>query len=61
MDKVIEMLEGAIEDIEIPPKPSPYPNEIVHDNGISSSESVSDDDFTGSISFLEETIEVPLL
>ncbi|KAK2399312.1 rust resistance kinase Lr10 [Trifolium repens] len=60
MDKVIEMLEGAIEDIEIPPKPSPYANEIVYDNGISSSESVSDDN-TGSISFLGETIEDPLL
>ncbi|WJX16546.1 hypothetical protein P8452_06558 [Trifolium repens] len=55
MDKVIEMLEGAIEDIEIPPKPSPYANEIVYDNGISSSESLSDDN-TGSISFLGETI-----
>ncbi|CAJ2674661.1 unnamed protein product [Trifolium pratense] len=61
MDKVIEMLEGEIEDIEIPPKPSPYPNEVVQDNGISSSESVSDDDVTGSISFLGETIEDPLL
>jgi hypothetical protein len=60
MDKVIEMLEGAIEDIEIPPKPCPYANENVYDNGISSSESVSDDK-TGSISFLGETIEDPLL
>jgi hypothetical protein len=61
MDKVIEMLEGATENIEIPPKPSPYPNEIVQDNGINYSESVSDDDVTGSISFPWETIEDPLL
>jgi hypothetical protein len=58
MDKVIEMLEGDTEDIVIPPKPSPYPTEIIQDNTvISSSESISDDDVTGSISFLEETIE----
>ncbi|CAJ2674663.1 unnamed protein product [Trifolium pratense] len=61
MDKVIEMLEGATEDIDIPPKPSPYPSEIVQDNEISSSESASDEDVTGSISFLEETTEDPLL
>jgi hypothetical protein len=61
MDKVIEMLEGATENVEIPPKPSPYPNEIVQDNGINYSESVSDDDVTGSISFPRETIEDPLL
>ncbi|WJX10090.1 hypothetical protein P8452_00853 [Trifolium repens] len=56
-----EMLEGATENVEIPPKPSPYPNEIVQDNGINYSESVSDDDVTGSISFHGETIEDPLL
>ncbi|RHN77732.1 putative glycerophosphodiester phosphodiesterase, protein kinase RLK-Pelle-LRK10L-2 family [Medicago truncatula] len=61
MDRVIEMLEGDIEDIEIPPKPSPYPTEIIQDNGVSSNESFSDDDVTGSISFLEETVEDPLL
>jgi hypothetical protein len=61
MDRVIEMLEGDTKDIEIPPKPSPYPTEIIQDHETSSSESVSDDDATGSISFLEETIEVPLL
>jgi serine/threonine protein kinase len=61
MDKVIEMLEGDTEDIVIPPKPSPYPTEIIQDNTvISSSESISDDDVTGSSSFLEETIEDPL-
>ncbi|KAK2399300.1 rust resistance kinase Lr10 [Trifolium repens] len=61
MDRVIEMLEGDTKDIEIPPKPSPYPTEIIQDHVTSSSESVSNDDATGSISFLEETIEVPLL
>ncbi|CAK8570247.1 unnamed protein product [Lathyrus sativus] len=29
MDKVIEMLEGNIDNIEIPPKPSLYPNEMI--------------------------------
>ncbi|WJX10089.1 hypothetical protein P8452_00852 [Trifolium repens] len=61
MDKVIEMLEGDTDDIVIPPKPSPYPTEIIQDNTvISSSESISDDDVTGSSSFLEETIVDPL-
>ncbi|CAJ2674639.1 LEAF RUST 10 DISEASE-RESISTANCE LOCUS RECEPTOR-LIKE PROTEIN KINASE-like 2.1 isoform X1 [Trifolium pratense] len=61
MDKVIEMLEGDIKDIKIPPKPSPYPTEIIQDHVTSSSESISDDVVTGSISFLEETMEDPLL
>jgi serine/threonine protein kinase len=61
MDRVIEMLEGDTKDIQIPPKPSPYPTEMIQDHVTSSCESVSDDDATGSISFLEETIEVPLL
>ncbi|KEH40368.1 stress-induced receptor-like kinase [Medicago truncatula] len=29
MNKVIEMLEGDIEDIEMPPKPSLYPDENI--------------------------------
>ena len=61
MDRVIEMLEGDIEDIEIPPKPSPYPTEIIQGDGVSTSESLWDDDVTGSINFLKETIEDPLL
>ncbi|XP_058728535.1 rust resistance kinase Lr10-like [Vicia villosa] len=32
MDKVIEMLEGSIDNIEIPPKPSLYPNEIIQED-----------------------------
>ncbi|WJX10086.1 hypothetical protein P8452_00850 [Trifolium repens] len=59
--KLRMFVEGDTKDIEIPPKPSPYPTEIIQDHVTSSSESVSDDDATGSISFLEETIEVPLL
>ncbi|GAU21229.1 hypothetical protein TSUD_11470 [Trifolium subterraneum] len=61
MDRVIEMLEGDIKDIEIPPKPSPYPTEIMQDRVTSSSTSIWDDDATGSISFLDETMEDPLL
>jgi serine/threonine protein kinase len=61
MDKVIEMLEGDIKDIEIPPKPSPYPTEIIQDHVTSSSESTWDNDVGESISFHEETMEDPLL
>ncbi|XP_004498418.3 rust resistance kinase Lr10-like isoform X1 [Cicer arietinum] len=61
MERVIEMLEGDIENIKIPPKPSPYPTEIIQDHEISSRESISNDDISGSISFLEETVEDPLL
>ncbi|XP_073223005.1 rust resistance kinase Lr10-like [Cicer arietinum] len=56
MERVIEMLEGDIENIKIPPKPSPYPTE----EETISRESISDDDISGSISFLEETVEDPL-
>jgi serine/threonine protein kinase len=62
MDKVIEMLEGDTKDIEIPPKPSPYPTEIIQNHVTSStSESTWDNDVTESISFHEETMEDPLL
>ncbi|KAK2399324.1 LEAF RUST 10 DISEASE-RESISTANCE LOCUS RECEPTOR-LIKE PROTEIN KINASE 2.5 [Trifolium repens] len=62
MDRVIEMLEGDTKDIQIPPKPSPYPTEIIQDHVTSSTnESIWDDDATGSISFHEETMEDPLL
>ena len=61
MDKVIEMLEGDTKDIKFPPKPSPYQTEVIKNHGTSSRESISDDEVTSSISFLEETMEHPLL
>ncbi|XP_057440955.1 rust resistance kinase Lr10-like isoform X2 [Lotus japonicus] len=56
MNKVIEMLEGDVESIIMPPKPSQYPDEIElnYDEFVSC-------DASSSICFLEETIEDPLL
>jgi len=36
MNKVVEMLEGNVEDLEVPPKLILYPNEIVTDQTINS-------------------------
>ncbi|PNX77132.1 stress-induced receptor-like kinase [Trifolium pratense] len=55
MNKVIEMLEGNIEEIEMPSKPSFYPNEIIEDI-----ESETDTD-SDSISFIVECTSKPLL
>jgi len=53
MNKVIEMLEGDIEDIEIPPKPSLYPNEMIEEDlDVNSNETESEND--DSISFIDE-------
>ncbi|KAK7320861.1 hypothetical protein VNO77_30744 [Canavalia gladiata] len=55
MNKVIEMLEGNIESIEMPPKPSLYPMETYQgDHTINSDETISDD-VAGSSSVHEET------
>jgi hypothetical protein len=55
MNRVIEMLEGNIENIEIPPKPSLFPNETFqNDLEVTSDEIVSDTD-DDSVSFLKET------
>ncbi|XP_027338044.1 rust resistance kinase Lr10-like [Abrus precatorius] len=54
MNKVVEMLEGELENIEMPPKPSLYPHEMIQENlGNSSSQTLSDDS-NGSTSYLEE-------
>ncbi|XP_061336780.1 LEAF RUST 10 DISEASE-RESISTANCE LOCUS RECEPTOR-LIKE PROTEIN KINASE-like 2.1 [Gastrolobium bilobum] len=61
MNKVIEMLEGDTESIEMPPKPSFYPTEMIQgDLEINSDQTLSDDDAT-STSIFEETIVGPLL
>ncbi|KHN05170.1 Putative receptor-like protein kinase [Glycine soja] len=44
MNKVVEMLEGDIESLEIPPKPSLYPHETMeNDQSIYSSQTMSTD------------------
>ncbi|KAK2453279.1 rust resistance kinase Lr10 [Trifolium repens] len=59
MNKVVEMLEGDIENIEIPPKPLLYPHETSQENlDINSNETVSD---VGSTSYVEEIATNPLL
>ncbi|KAJ1377143.1 putative receptor-like protein kinase [Sesbania bispinosa] len=61
MNRVIEMLEGDIESIEMPPKPSLYPNEMIEGDLEFSSNEITSDDATDSLSFLEETQTDPLL
>ncbi|GAU27511.1 hypothetical protein TSUD_14910 [Trifolium subterraneum] len=59
MNKVVEMLEGDIENIEMPPKPLLYPDETIQENlDINSNETVSD---VGSTSYVEEIATNPLL
>jgi len=42
MNKVVKMLEGDIEDLEIPPKPALYPDEMItEDTTINSSQTIS--------------------
>ncbi|KAF7816712.1 stress-induced receptor-like kinase [Senna tora] len=44
MSKVVEMLEGELENLKLPPRPSFYPNEtIVEEAGINSNETISSD------------------
>ncbi|XP_039689625.1 rust resistance kinase Lr10 [Medicago truncatula] len=59
MNKVVEMLEGDIENIEIPPKPLLYPHETIQENlDTNSNETESD---TGSTSYVEEIASNTLL
>ncbi|XP_061360098.1 rust resistance kinase Lr10-like [Gastrolobium bilobum] len=61
MNKVAEMLEGEVESIEMPPKPSLYPHETIQEDlETNSNQTVSD---TGSTSYLEEsaTATTPLM
>jgi len=61
MNKVIEMLEGDIENVEMPPKPLLYPNEMIHgDIEVNSNVTVSETD-VGSPSFIDEDTSEPLL
>ncbi|CAJ2674593.1 unnamed protein product [Trifolium pratense] len=57
MKKVVEMLEGDIENIEMPPKPLLYPHETIQENlDIDSKETD-----VGSTSYVEEIATNPLL
>ena len=45
MNKVIDMLEGDIENVEMPPKPSLYPNEMIQEDlDVNSNETESEND-----------------
>jgi hypothetical protein len=59
MNKVVEMLEGDIGNIEMPPKPLLYPHETIQEKfDINSNETVFD---TCSTSYVEEIATNPLL
>ncbi|KAL2585796.1 hypothetical protein AAZV13_13G014600 [Glycine max] len=61
MNKVVEMLEGDIESLEIPPKPSLYPHETMeNDQSIYSSQTMSTD-FISSSSYSKEIVTNPLV
>ncbi|XP_061339233.1 rust resistance kinase Lr10-like [Gastrolobium bilobum] len=56
MNKVVEMLEGEVESLEMPAKPSFYPNETIgHDDGMNSDQT-SWSDSTCSDMYIGETI-----
>ncbi|CAJ2674601.1 unnamed protein product [Trifolium pratense] len=55
MNKVIEMLEGNIENIEMPPKPSLYPNETIQNDLDATSDEIESDADDDSVILLKET------
>ncbi|XP_061339230.1 rust resistance kinase Lr10-like isoform X3 [Gastrolobium bilobum] len=55
MNKVVEMLEGEIEGIDMPPKPSLYPHEMMQEDLTTNSDQTLSDDSIGSTSYLEES------
>ncbi|KHN05167.1 Putative receptor-like protein kinase [Glycine soja] len=58
---IVEMLEGDIESLEIPPKPSLYPHETMeNDQSIYSSQTMSTD-FISSSSYSKEIVTNPLV
>jgi serine/threonine protein kinase len=60
MSKVVEMLEGDIESIEMPPEPTLYPDEIIsRDDTINSDQPISNEFISSSDS--GENISNPLL
>ncbi|GAU44192.1 hypothetical protein TSUD_373270 [Trifolium subterraneum] len=62
MNKVIEMLEGGIENIEMPPAPSLYLDEMIQEDLEGNTDEFDESCSTfGSVSFIEETTTKPLL
>jgi hypothetical protein len=55
MNKVIEMLEGNIENIEMPPKPALFPNETIQNDLDATSDEFESDADDDSLSLLKET------
>jgi serine/threonine protein kinase len=55
MNKVIEMLEGNIENIEMPPKPALFPNETIQNDLDATSDETESDADDDSVSLLKET------
>ena len=54
MNKVVEMLEGDVESLEIPPKPTLYPHEtVVDDQRTNHDQTISSDDYTSSYDSVE--------
>jgi hypothetical protein len=48
MSKVVEMLEGDVESLEIPPKPLLYPHETVVDDQTTNFDQTISSDYTSS-------------
>ncbi|MED6187191.1 hypothetical protein PIB30_074109 [Stylosanthes scabra] len=62
MNKVVEMLEGDVASIEMPPKPSFYPNDVIQrDSNVESSGANASNDSDVTASFEEESTTNPLL
>nr|WIL59801.1 nodulation protein [Melilotus officinalis] len=55
MNKVVEMLEGDIESIEMPPQPTLYPDEVISGDETTNSDQSMSSDFISSIGYGEIT------
>ncbi|RHN77753.1 putative glycerophosphodiester phosphodiesterase [Medicago truncatula] len=60
MSKVVEMLDGDIESIEMPPEPTMYPDETISRGETTNLDQTTSSDFISS-SDLEENMSNPLL
>ncbi|XP_058724622.1 LEAF RUST 10 DISEASE-RESISTANCE LOCUS RECEPTOR-LIKE PROTEIN KINASE-like 2.4 [Vicia villosa] len=59
MNKVVEMLENVLENIEMPPKPVLYPHETIRESLDTTSKET--ESYTSSTSYVEEITTTPLL
>ncbi|KAK7385014.1 hypothetical protein VNO78_30721 [Psophocarpus tetragonolobus] len=55
MNKVVEMLEGELENIEMPPKPTLYPHEMIQKDSKNKLNQSLSNDYDGSSNYLEES------